>query len=231
MKMKLLLFAGLVAAMASCKKEETPAPDTSIRDADGNVYHEVKIGTQTWLLENLRTTKFRNGDPIPNVTDFTQWKNLSTPAYCTYNNDGSIAANEGRLYNWFTVTDSRGICPPGYHIPTRDEWITLRDYLGGENVAGGKMKSTGEDYWTGNVGATNESGFTGKGAGLRSTALYADEDYQHRKSLGMHWSSTGILPPGNDVSAWYFHLQYNIPNGMVSFIDKTCGLSIRCIKD
>ena len=231
MKMKILLFAGLAAAMASCKKEETPAPDTTIRDADGNVYHEVKIGTQTWLLENLRTTKFRNGDAIPGVTDFTQWKNLNTAAVCTYNNNNSLAENEGRLYNWFAVTDSRGICPPGYHIPTKDEWVTLQNYLGGGSVAGGKMKSTGEDFWTGNVGATNESGFTGRGAGLRSTAPYADEDYQHRKLLGMFWSSTGIDPPGDNTSSWYFHLQYNVSNGLLSFITKSCGLSIRCIKD
>ncbi|MBL7749255.1 MAG: fibrobacter succinogenes major paralogous domain-containing protein [Chitinophagaceae bacterium] len=230
--MKIYLVSTLllgVLIISSCKKDAEPVVE--IKDADGNVYHEIKIGTQTWLLENLRTTKFRNGDAIPNVTDFTQWKNSSTAAYCNFNNDASVTAKEGRLYNWFAVTDSRGICPPGYHIPTREEWQTLRDYLGGESVAGGKMKSTGEEYWTGNTGATNESGFTGIGAGVRNTALYADQDFQHRKTLGLMWSSTGIEPPGNVNAAWYFHLQYNMAQGSLSFLEKTCGISVRCIKD
>ena len=115
----------------------------TVTDIDGNVYHTVTIGTQTWMVENLKTTKYNDGTAIPLVTDSTAWLNLTTPGYCWYNNDAATYKNTyGALYNWFTVNTSK-LAPSGWHVPTDAEWTTLITYLGGETVAGGQMKSTG----------------------------------------------------------------------------------------
>ncbi len=143
----------------------------TMTDQDGNEYKTITIGTQTWMAENLRTTKYRDGSEIPNVTDNTKWVELATGAYCNYNNTTSsdTIATYGRLYNWYAVTDSRNIAPEGWHLPTETEWRILIDYLGGFGVAGGKMKETGATHWdTPNTGATNESGFTALPSGNRS---------------------------------------------------------------
>jgi len=231
--MKQLLFlVSLIQLLTACSKE-TATKDDRIKDADGNIYTTVTIGTQTWLVENLKTTKFRNGDPIPHVTDFTQWKNTNAAAYCNYANNTGFGDAEGRLYNWFTVNDSRGIAPPGFHIPSREEWVTLVSFLGGESQAGGKLKEAGAgSSWTSpNTAATNESGFKAKAAGVRNTYAFATQDFMHRGILGNFWSSSGITNPSNTISAWYMHLQYDIAQGSVSFHEKTMGLSVRCVKD
>ena len=111
----------------------------TLTDIDGNTYHSITIGTQKWMSENLKVTRYRNGDPIPYVTDDDQWSNLSSGAYCNYAND----SNKTTLYNWFSVIDSQNIAPAGWHVPTDSEWTTLTAYLGGENVAGGKLESYG----------------------------------------------------------------------------------------
>lgn len=230
--MKNLILSALVCSAlfaVSCKKDKEPAPP--IKDADGNVYTEIKIGMQTWLAENLKATKFRNGDLIPNLGDFTAWKNTTAAAYCNYDNDATIGITEGRLYNWFAATDSRNICPPGYHIPTATELQTLIDFLGGNSIAGGKLKMTGETYWTGNTGATNETGFSAMGAGARNTEVIADLDFVHRKVLGIFWSSTPVMNAGFENYARYLHLQYNMVATNLSLHEKTLGMSVRCIKD
>jgi len=140
----------------------TPTPTAPVTDIDGNEYATIQIGTQVWMAENLRTTKYCNGDPIPNVTDSLQWVNLATGAWAHNNNYSQYENLYGKLYNWYAVDDSRNICPCNWHVPTDAEWTTLIDYLGGEGVAGGKMKSTGTQYWLSpNTDATNESGFSG----------------------------------------------------------------------
>jgi len=101
-------------------------PGETVSDIDGNLYHSIKIGNQIWTVENLKTTKFRNGDPIENIEPFYLW-DVITPAYCNYNNDESVVATYGRLYNWYAVSDSRGLAPEGWHIPSRSEWQTLID--------------------------------------------------------------------------------------------------------
>ena len=114
---------------------------TDIRDHQK--YHVVKIGEQWWMQENLNTATYMNGDPIPNITNSGTWAGLSTGARCYYNNDSTnYSPAYGALYNWYTVTDLRGLCPAGWHVPTDAEWTTLTSYLGGESVAGGKMKET-----------------------------------------------------------------------------------------
>ncbi len=139
----------------------------SVTDIDGNIYETVQIGSQIWMKENLRTTKYANGDVIPNVTDGNQWSNLTTGAWSCYSNNNQIQNLFGNLYNWFAVADQRNICPTGWHVPSDVEWITLTDYLGGESVAGGKMKSTAIYWQSPNQDATNESGFSGLPGGFR----------------------------------------------------------------
>ena len=187
---------------------------------------EVTIGTQTWTLKNLDVTTYRNGDEIPEVTDNTQWINLTTGAWCYYNNDQSNNATYGKLYNWYAVNDSRGLAPEGWHIPSNAEWTTLTDYLGGSSVAGGKMKETGTSHWQSpNTGATNESGFSALPGGLRTpTPLF--------NSIGLGyfcWASTET-----DIeSAHSRYLIYDRADigGGVYGATKIIGRSIRCIKD
>ena len=163
----------------------------TLTDQDGNVYKTIVIGNQTWMAENLRTTKYRDGSPIPNVTEITAWGNLTTGAYCNYNNTTSAdtIATYGRLYNWYAAIDSRNIAPTGWHVPNDAEWETLIYYLGGYSVVGGKMKETGTTHWISpNTGATNESGFTALPSGLRLGYIYGTFD--NMGVLGIYLSST-----------------------------------------
>ena len=157
-------------------------------DYDGNMYHTVIIGTQTWLQENFKGTHFINGDPIPNVTDQTAWNSLTTPGYCYYNNDPKNGEIYGALYNFYVANDPRGLIT-GYHTPSLDEWTTLSDYLGGASVAGGKMKEAG------NEGATNSSAFNGLPSGVRQDTF---------SNLGdgvSFWSTTVFMGMSNVVFA------------------------------
>jgi len=135
-------------------------------DIDNNRYHIVTIGTQTWMAENLKVTRYNDGTPIPLVTDNVAWSNLSTPGYTWYNNSSS---DYGALYNWYTVSNGiKNVCPTGWHIPTDDEWGNLVSFLGGSDNAMGKMKQSGLANWTmPNTAATNDSGFAGLPGGNR----------------------------------------------------------------
>ena len=175
------------------------------------------------MAENLRTTKYLNGDPIPNITDGNQWVNLTTGAWVHYNNDSQYENPYGKLYNWYTVADSRKICPIGWHVPADAEWTVLTDYLG-ESVAGGKMKSTGTQYWVSpNANATNESGFSG----LPGSGRTDDGTFGIFGKGGSWWSST----ESSTSSAWDRLLSYE--NGFVYRYDynKRYGLSVRCLRD
>jgi uncharacterized protein (TIGR02145 family) len=196
----------------------------NITDIDGNVYHTVTIGTQVWMLENLKVTHYRNGDSIPNITDNTEWGNLKTGAYCNYNNDPNNADTYGRLYNWYVVIDNRKICPAGWHVPTYKDWEILEDYLGGVPVAGGKIKEAGTVHWKSpNTGATNESGFTALPGGYRRfTGKFYFIGY-----YGYWWSTRAY----NVNNAWYNYLGYIYNNLNRYFYSKTLGFSIRCVKD
>lgn len=193
-------------------------------DYDGNAYPTFTIATQTWMAENLRVTKYRNGDAIPNVTDDAAWAILLSDAYCWYQNDQATNAKYGALYNWDAINDSRGLCPQGWHVPTDAEWTTLTSYLGGTSVAGGKMKSISALWTSGNTDATNNSGFSGLPGGLRSgpSGLYYNSG-----SFGSWWSSTAITYS----QAWYYRLNYH--NGTVNVFsgDKQDGFSVRCLRD
>jgi uncharacterized protein (TIGR02145 family) len=159
-----------VANKAGESVSETANFETyAVTDFDGNYYHTVTIGTQTWLRENFKGTHFANGDIIPNITDQTQWEAAKNPAYCYYNNDIKNAETYGALYNWYVASDSRELIA-GFHTPSEAEFRTIANYLGGQSVAGGAMKEAGFTHWIEpNAGATNSSGFTGLPAGVRQS--------------------------------------------------------------
>jgi uncharacterized protein (TIGR02145 family) len=199
---------------------------TTVKDDDGNSYTTVTIGTQVWMKENLKTTKYNDGTSIPLVTDATAWTNLSTPGYCWYNNDAAnYKAPYGALYNWYTV-NTGNLCPTGWHVPTDAEWTTLTDYLGGTSVAGGKLKEEGTVNWNSpNTGATNESGFTALPGSGRS---YVDGIFDYIGDYGYWWSST----VSSTSYAWVRELSYDLTDiisggrGHINY-----GFSVRCIKN
>jgi len=201
----------------------------SVADIEGNIYHIVPIGSQSWLCENLKTTKYRNGDAIPNVTADVQWKSLSTGAYCMYDNLQANGTAYGNLYNWFALTDTRGLCPGGWHIPSDAEWATLGAYLGGMDVAGGLLKSTGTiEQSTGlwfapNTGATNSSGFTGLPGGYRIN--YGT--FYSLGNVGYFWSASDTA----FANAWNYVLDANNGELQQNFNLKQNGFSVRCCRD
>lgn len=200
----------------------TPLPVT---DIDGNVYHIVTIGTQDWMVENLKTTKYRDGTPILNITDNTAWAQLTTGAYCWYNNDATThKSTYGALYNWYTVVDIRNLCPTGWHVPTDDEWLTLTNYLKGQSIAGGKLKETGTTHWhSPNTGATNETGFTALPGGARDPF----GSFFNLGNSGFWWSTT----EQDANSVWYPYIFYNDVIAFRTYSDKKLGLSVRCVRD
>jgi len=198
----------------------------SVSDVDGNSYSTVTIGTQVWMAENLRTTKYKDNTAIPLVTDNTAWFNLSTPGYCWYNNDAATyKGTYGALYNWYTVNTGK-LCPTGWHVPTDAEWTTLTTYLGGEGIAGGKLKETGTSHWLGplNTGATNTTGFTAVPGGSR--AFFGAFDGGIR-GIGDWWSSTESSTAG----AWYRIMSNFLTSVDRSDSPKRSGLSVRCVRD
>jgi uncharacterized protein (TIGR02145 family) len=197
---------------------------TSVTDADGNEYPVVQIGNQCWTKENLKTTKFADGSVIPNVTSYDAWNNLSSPAWCNYENSASNDISYGKLYNWFTAADPRNVCPTGWHVPTDAEWTVLTDYLGGGIVAGGKMKST--TGWNApNTGATNESGFSGLPGGYLDG--YDGYHFGFVGDFGSWWSST----ESSTATAWARNLYYSNGLALRSNLIKQDGLSVRCLRD
>jgi len=184
----------------------------------------VTIGTQVWMTKNLDVSTFRNGDPIPQAKTDEEWKKAGEnkqPAWCYYNNDPANGAKYGKLYNWYAVNDSRGLAPVGYHIPSDAEWTKLTDFLGGNEVAGTKMKST--DGWKGNGNGTNESGFSGLPGGYR----YNYGTFDYIGDGGNWWSSS----EDGTYDAWLRYLYYS--NGFVSryYGIKERGFSVRCLRD
>lgn len=217
------MFSILVTACKKDEEEETPPP-TSVTDADGNVYNTVVIGTQVWLKENLKTTKYRNGTAIPLVTDQSEWGGLTTPAVCWYENSQTNYGNTyGAIYNWYAVKTGN-ICPTGWHVPTDAEWTTLVNFLGGENVAGGKMKETGTTHWNmPNTGATNESGFTALPGGYRFT----DGGFYDVANFGYWWSASEFNAADGFFRLIYFDDRV-VEKGNFS---KKYGFSVRCLMD
>ncbi len=217
-----------ISSISSCKEDDdNGACPATITDIDGNVYNTVTIGTQCWMKENLKASRYSNGSPIPEIEDSIVWANnyingTQTPGWSYYGQNNSYNADYGKLYNWYAVKDSRNVCPTGWHVPTTDEWTTLTDYLGGEMVAGGKMKEIA--LWQNpNTDATNISGFSGRPGG------YRDENakFHDITGFGIWWSSTEY----DSGFAWHRYMHYS--NGVIDrdFDEENHGVSIRCIKD
>ena len=195
-----------------------------VKDINGNKYKTVYIGTQEWMAENLKVSKYNDGTSIPNITDKTKWANNTTGAWCNYNNDASKNGKYGKLYNWYAVSGRKNVCPTGWHVPSDTEWTVLIDYLGGKNVAGGKMKEVGTGNWNSpNSAATNTSLFTGLPGGY----LYFTEDYEDIGNYGYWWSSTEEFTD----SAWLCYLNGEGDNAVRNINYKTMGLSVRCLRD
>jgi len=218
-----LLSAGVFLMIAiSCKKD---ADDPALKDIDGNVYHTVTIGTQVWMVENLKTTKYNDGSAIPLVTDPTEWTNINTGAYCWYDNNTNNKNTYGALYNWNAVNSGK-LCPTGWHVPTQAEWEILRDFLGDNAMmVGGKLKETGTSHWESpNTGATDEYGFKALPGGER----YQYGVFTYLGTKSNMWSSTASsdtetygLRLFNDDTEFHFTVGWN----------KKRGLSVRCIKN
>ena len=203
----------------------TTVPPITFTDADGNVYHTVTIGTQTWTVENLKTTKYNDGTSIPLVTVNTAWGNLATPGYCWYNNDAATyKTTYGALYNWYTVNTGK-LAPAGWHVPTDAEWNTLSKYLGGDNVSGGKLKEAGiTHWWSPNTGATNETGFSALPGGTHS---YYDGHFYSIGSTGLWWSVTESSALGAGSRSLF-----SSDSTFGSFSnDKRFGFSVRLVRD
>lgn len=219
----LLLIVLLLFNLAACDKDDvTPDnPDISIKDIDGNVYTSVKIGTQEWMIENLKTTKYRNGDPISKIGPADDsWSTLTTGAF---SNDYEETNKNGRLYNWYAVNDSRKLAPEGWHIPTEAEWTVLINFLGGEEIAGSKMKEKGTAHWCApNTDSTNESGFT---------ALPGDWRIEIGFATGCGDASWWSVDEENATKA--HNLFVFEGSGEISRVtnDKYVGWGVRCIKD
>lgn len=200
-----------------------PCSAQTISDIDNNLYDTVRIGVQTWFTKNLKTTHLNDGTEIINITLQNEWSAATTPAFCWYNNDEiSYKETYGALYNGFTIQTGK-LCPSGWHVPTSTEWSTLINYLGGYNVAGGKLKETGTTHWQSpNNGATNEVGFTALPGGYRES-----DDFYGLGNSGLWWSSTKYEP----THAWSESIQ-SVEVGMNLTTGRYLGsgLSVRCLK-
>jgi len=215
--------AGIAYGNEVTFKTTTATSGETVTDIEGNVYHTVTIGTQVWMVENLKTTKYNDGTSIPNVTDNTNWPELTTGAFCWYNNDASNKNTYGPLYNWYTVNTGK-LAPTGWHVPTHSEWITLTDYLGGENVAGDKLKEADSTHWINlNQGTTNSSGFTALPGGFR----FSDGTFYGIGSYSNWWSSS----ESDSSMAWDRFLHSNYIGVSRGKDLKQYGFSVRCLKD
>jgi uncharacterized protein (TIGR02145 family) len=229
-----LLFCFLITftvLFISCEKKENFNPMLNpwisygkVTDRDGNTYKTILIGTQTWMVENLKTTRFNDGTSIPLVFDAKSWSSLTTPACCWQNNDIIRKVTYGNLYNWYAVNTHK-LCPTGWHVPSDAEWTRMTDYLGGDNNAGGKLKESGFKHWYNpNTGASNETYFSALPGGDRLNDTTAS--FENLRKVGGWWTTTSE----NDWAI--IRLMYDNKNSVQKFFyAKNIGLSIRCVWD
>ncbi len=221
------------------------AAATTISDVDGNVYKTVRIGTQVWMAENLKATKYNDGTPIPNLTDNSSWGSTTTGAWCDYNNTSSNSDTYGKLYNWYTVDNNaatkvasnggKNICPVGWHVPSDAEWTTLTDYVGYKKevdeygdivvyIYGAiYLRESGTTHWASETGSTNSSGFTALPGGYRKSDGWGFESFN---SEGYWWSSSST---GSDAISWRMTIYTNLIE--IGSGSRTFGRSVRCLKD
>jgi uncharacterized protein (TIGR02145 family) len=225
-KSQIVLMAGVFMIASGIPKTKAQTSGGTVTDIDGNVYHTITIGFQVWMVENLKTTRFSDGSPIPLATDKTwgEWKSTSA-AYCWYNDDAATYKNTyGALYNWYAVNTGK-LAPKGWHVPSRFDWVILEDTLGDE--AGGKIKESGKIHWNKpNTGASNSSGFTALPGGYREYL-----GFRSIMNLAQFWSSTSI----NETEAYAVKLTFDSPyiRGQMGTggDHMLLGFSVRCVKD
>jgi uncharacterized protein (TIGR02145 family) len=195
-----------------------------ITSCEGDAFNNITIASQEWMTENLNVDKFRNGDPIPEAKTDEEWIKAienKQPAWCYYDNDPANGEKYGKLYNGYAVSDSRGLAPVGWHVPSDAEWTVLTKTLGGEAVAGMKLKST--SGWIDSGNGTNESGFSGLPSGLR----YGRGPFSDIGKIGYWWSSAKKV----SSPAWFRGLKYTNVTVRRSLSGKSVGMSVRCIRD
>jgi len=207
----------------------------TIIDVEGNIYYTQTIGTQTWMAENLRTRKFKNNSEIPLVTDNAAWSALKTPGYCWYkNSEDTYGKTFGAMYNWYTVNTGL-LCPTGWHVPTDLDWVTLINFLGGENIAGMRLKEAGTEHWIDTNNGNNESGFTALPGGFRDSMQGGYFDISvihigsgvHNDREGIFWSSTTF----SSTFSWIVLVGNKEDNAVRLPYPNGIGISVRCIKD
>ena len=213
---KYLLITFSILFMISCKKNNQT-----------EIFPSVKIGSQVWSIKNLDVITYRNGDPIPQITDLSQWASATSGAWCYYNNDQSHNDTYGKLYNWYAVNDSRGLAPLGWHVPNDVEWTILIDYLGGVTIAGGKLKATSPLWQTPNANATDSSGFSGLPGGSRAVSGTFSSGIYSIGYNGYWWSSTDLY----SSRTWGYNLSYDAAYTNKQLRSKPTGFSVRCVKD
>lgn len=226
----LLMISWLFTQTGCVKEDETPV------DGDGTTYTTVVIGTQTWLLENLKTTRFNDGTSIPLVTEDGQWINLKAPGFCWYNhNEQTYRHLYGGLYNWYAINTGK-LCPKGWHVPTEKEWIKLETQLGmnaaeasqlgwrgADKSIGGMLKSTSGQWTQPNVEASNSSGFTGEPGGCRTM----NSDFNYINGYGYWWCAVQVDDEFGNMRS----LSSELTTVFKSHYPKTYGMSVRCVKD
>ena len=198
---------------------------SAVIDVDGNGYDTVRIGYQTWLKQNLKTTRYRNGDSIGTTSPVTKdITGESAPKYqWAYKGNEDTSAVYGRLYTWDAVADNRNVCPTGWHVSTQDEWSVLITFLTSNSLTGGKLKEAGSDHWVDpNTSATNETGFTALPAGERSS-----NEFRYFGIYTQFWTATA----DNATSSWGYNLGYNSGQIYGSNSPNWVGFSVRCVKD
>lgn len=222
--MLLITLCSVVITMGSCKKtDDGTIPDpTSVTDIDGNVYGVIRIGTQLWTVENLRTTRYKDGGLIPTGLGNTDWRATTTGAYAIYDDDNANNTTYGKLYNWYSVNTAK-LAPEGWHVPSRAEWDVLVNYLGGSSTAGGKMKSTSSLWMAPNLDATNNSKFTALPSGYKSNS----GNYDLEGQSAYWWASS----ERNTSQGDYLRLANDLAGAASNGATKQFGYAVRCIKD
>lgn len=220
---------GVINGMDLCANTPKSTPInskgcTTITDIEGNIYGTVTIGTQIWMTENLKTQTYNDGTSITKIQNTEKWRNLSSGALSDYQNNLDLGNEYGKLYNFFAAT--KAICPENWHVPTKEEWDTLNEFLGVEK-AGAKLKQIGYTHWfSPNTGATDEFGFSAIGGGARYAAAGLDFDGIDRG--GFYWSST---PSSQNDIAFASILGHSRENIIIQDFKKINGASVRCIKN
>lgn len=195
----------------------------SLKDVDGNVYASTTIGKQEWMAENLKTTKYNDGTPIPYVESTKAWAALKAPGYCWYNNKPENKEIYGALYNWYTVNTNK-LCPTGWHVPSQAELTNLITFIGDQNLAGDKLKEVGTDHWISTLTVvTNPYDFTALPGGFR---LYSGS-YSNEGEYGVWWTSTVF----GATQAWNYGLYFHSTKLYNGHDISQAGFSVRCIKN